>query len=98
MMFGMKRKTQVELVPDLMHCVETMAKREHQKLAKAYIEENKVDSESEEKIELLRSFLETANFKKLRKESEAYLLKGEKVKFILLRENGETTYRLVINR
>ena len=94
----MKRKPQIELVPDLMHCVETMAKREHQRLVKSYIQKGKTDAESEEKMELLRSFLETSDFKKLRKESEAYLLKGEKVKFILHLENGEAKYRLVIHQ
>ena len=88
---------QIELVPDLSHCVETMARKKYQDLARSYIREGKDDAESQEKIELLRHFLETADFRKLRGESEAYLLKGKKVKFILYREGSETKYRLIID-
>jgi hypothetical protein len=88
---------QVELVPDLSHCVETAAKREYQELIRSYFQAGKGDSEFEEKIELLRTFLETADFRELRKESEAYLVKGQKVKFILYREGGEVKYRLVLD-
>ncbi len=87
---------QIELVPDLTHCVETMARKEYQNLARSYLQEGRDDAEFQEKIEMLRSFLETADFRKLRRESEAYLLKGEKVKFILYREGNETKYRLSI--
>ena len=88
---------EIELVPDLSHCVETMARKEYQELARSYIPECKDDTEFQEKIELLRSFLETTDFRKLRKKSEAYLLKGQKVKFILYREGNETKYRLIID-
>ena len=88
---------QIELVPDLTHCVETMARKEYQSLVRNYLQEGKDDAEFQGKIELLRSFLETADFRKLRGESEAYLLKGKKVKFTLYREGNETRYRLTID-
>ena len=86
---------QIELVPDLSHCIETVAKREYQNLLGSYLQAGKGDSDFEEKVELLHTFLESADFKKLRKESEGYLLEGQSIKFILYREEGETRYRLV---
>lgn len=86
---------EIELVPDLSHCIETVAKREHDNLARSYFQAGRGDAEFEEKVELLRSFLESADFKKLRRESEGYLLNGDKIKFILYKEEGQTRYRLV---
>ncbi|HEX75989.1 MAG TPA: hypothetical protein G4O12_05315 [Dehalococcoidia bacterium] len=86
---------QVELIPDLSHCIETVAKREYQNLARNYFQAGKGDTEFEERVELLRSFLESADFRKLRKESEEYLLKGQNIKFILYPEDGQTKYKLV---
>ena len=86
---------QIELAPDLSHCIETVAKREYQNLARSYFQAGEGDSEFKEKVEILRTFLESADFRKLRKESEEYLLKGQSIKFILYREEGETKYRLI---
>jgi hypothetical protein len=86
---------QIELVPDLSHCIETVARREYENLARSYLQAGKVDSKLGEKIELLRSFLESADFRKLRKQSEGYLLKGQKVKFILYREHGKAKYSML---
>jgi hypothetical protein len=86
---------QIELVPDLSHCIETVARREYESLVRSYLRSDKGDSESEEKIELLRSFLESADFRELRNQSEGYLLKGQKIKFILYREHGKTKYNML---
>ena len=86
---------QIELIPDLSHCIETVAKKEYQNLVTSYLQSGTSAPEFEDKVELLRVFLESADFRKLRKESEKYLLKGQKVKFILYLEEGETKYRLV---
>jgi hypothetical protein len=88
---------QIELVPDLSHCVETVAKKEYENLAKDYLITARDDAESKEKMELLRTFLETADFRGLRKESESYILKGQSVKFILYRQDGEVRYRLIVS-
>jgi hypothetical protein len=86
---------QIELVPDLSHCIETVARKEYENLARSYLQAGKGDSELGEKIELLRCFLESADFRKLREQSEGYLLKGQKVKFILYRECGEAKYKML---
>ena len=84
---------QIELTPDLSHCIETVAKKEYQSLIRDYLKVGKSDAEFEEKIELLRAFLESADFRKLRKESEEYLLKGQNIKFILYQEEGKARYK-----
>ena len=86
---------QIELVPELSHCIETVARKEYENLARSYFQAGKGDSELGEKIELLRSFLESADFKKLRQQSEAYLLKGQKIKFILYQERRKANYRML---
>jgi hypothetical protein len=86
---------QIELVSDLSHCIETVARKEYENLVRRYLQAGKGDSELGEKIEVLRDFLESADFRKLRKQSEEYLLKGQKVKFILYRGHGEVKYKML---
>jgi hypothetical protein len=85
---------QIELVPDLSHCIETVARREYDNLVSSYLQAGKGDSEFGKKLELLRSFLESADFRELRRQSEDYLLKGQKIKFILYRERGKAKYKM----
>ena len=37
----------------------------------------------EERLDLLKTFLETADFSRLRRESEEHMIQGRKVKFVL---------------
>ena len=78
----------VELIPDLSHCIETVARREHTAVSKQLLASTQRNRELEEKLEVLRLFLETANFKKLRAESERRLIEGKKVRFIVYRDKG----------
>ena len=48
------------------------------------------------KLETLKLFLESADFNKLRSESEPHLVAGRKVKFILRLENGKLQYEMKI--
>ena len=85
----------IELVPDPSHCIETVARKEYELLVKKYLTKGEGDNDFEDKVELLRAFLESADFRELRKESEAYLLEGQNIKFIIYSEQGEIRYRLV---
>ena len=78
----------VELVPDLDHCIETLAKKEHAAVSKKILEAGQRNKELEEELEILRLFLETADFKKLRAESEKSLIEGRRVKFLVYLDNG----------
>ena len=74
------------MIPDLSHCVETVAKREHTAVSKQLLASKQRNKELVEKLEILRLFLEIADFKKLRAESEKRLMEGKKVKFVVYRD------------
>ena len=80
---------EIELVPDLSNCIETVTKNEYRESVSRYLQAGKRDGQLEERIELLRAFLESANFKELRKESEKHLVAGRDVRFVLRSEGGE---------
>jgi hypothetical protein len=86
----------IELVPTLELCIEGTARREYLKSADEYMQRGKKDRKLEEKIELLRMFLETADFRKLRAESERHLIESKKVTFILTSAKGKPQYEMKI--
>jgi hypothetical protein len=86
----------IELVPTLSHCIETVAKREYWKAVDEYLKKGDEDQTVEEKIELLRSFLESADLGKLRGESEKHLIQGKQVTFSLFLENGAQRWEMAV--
>ncbi|MFC1990038.1 hypothetical protein ACFLVW_05720 [Chloroflexota bacterium] len=86
----------VELFPDLAHCIETMAKREHTAVLKQLLTPGEGNKELYEKLEILRLFLETADFKKLRCESERKLMDGKRVRFMVYLEEGMPKYEMYV--
>jgi len=50
-----------------------------------------------ERAELLRTFLETTDFKRLRSESEKHLVEGRMVKFMDYFEGGVTKYDMEVS-
>ena len=77
----------VELIPDLTHCIETVAKREHTAVLKQLLTPGQGNKELAERLEILRLFLETADFRQLRTESEKRLMAGRNVKFVVYLDN-----------
>jgi hypothetical protein len=86
----------VELFPSLSHCIETTAKEEFWNSVNQYMESGREDKKLKEKIELLKAFLESTDFKKLRSQSERYLVEGKKVKFVICRKEDELDYEMVV--
>jgi len=86
----------IELVPDLSHCIETVAKREYREATAKLLAVPKENNELGKRIELLRTFLETMDFRKLRQESEKYLVEGRTVKLIFYLENGTPKYEMIV--
>jgi len=78
----------IELIPDLTDCIETVAKRERAAVLKQLIKPGQGNKELEEKLEILRLFLETADFKQLRAKSDKRFMEGRKVKFVVYVDNG----------
>ena len=87
---------QIELVPDLSCCIETVARKEYEKTAKKLLVPGVEDRDLQEKAEALRLFLTTADFQKLRRESEKPLLEGRQVKFRVFLEADVPKYEMQI--
>jgi len=75
--------TEITLEPDLNACIQTLAKRKHEKIVRQLLTPGEENPELEKKAELLRMFLETTDFRKLRREYEPHLVQGKKVRFLL---------------
>jgi len=85
----------VELFPDLTHCVETRAKQEYVATMQRILSGDQAVA-VEERLELLRAFLETADFTRLRRESEEHLVQGRKVKLVLSSSAGRAMWTLQV--
>ena len=88
--------TTIEIFPTLEHCIESTARTEFNLLAGRYLELGREDADLEAKLELLRDFLETADFSTLRQESDLYLLTGKTVKFIISDRDGMLIARMEV--
>jgi hypothetical protein len=87
---------QIELFPSLSHCIETTAKQEFWKSVDEYMEKQG-DRQLEERIELLKAFLESVDFRELRCESEKHLVEGKKVTFVIRWEENKPHYNMVVD-
>lgn len=85
----------MKLEADSGHCLETAARQEYQKLTLAYLRGELEDSEAEVRIELLREFLERADFAGLRQACEGRIREGRGTAFLLFREGEEMRYGFV---
>ena len=86
----------IELSPSLYHCIETTVKDEFWNSVNQYMKGGQEDKKLEKRIELLKSFLESMDFKKLRSQSERYLVEGKQVKFVISRKEGRPSYEMVV--
>ena len=86
----------IELFPSLSHCIETAAREEFWNSVNRYMGSEQEDKKLEAKIELLKTFLESVDFKKLRSQSERYLIEGKMVKFIICWKEGKPSYEMVV--
>ncbi|MFW6150861.1 MAG: hypothetical protein ACOC6A_04940 [Chloroflexota bacterium] len=84
----------LRLRPDLSHCICTVAKREYWDGVSHLLQTGADDPEIEEKIELLRAFLETFECDKLRRESEPYMARGQNVVFEVYWQDGRPAYEV----
>lgn len=90
---GKSVMAEIELFPDLSHCIEAVARKEYEDIARCLLT-GVNDAALEERLSLLRDFLETADFRELRRRSEEYLLRGMRIKFLLYREHEQVRYRM----
>jgi hypothetical protein len=85
----------IELFPSLSHCIETTAREEFWNSVNQYMESGQEDKKLEERIELLKAFLESMDFKQLRSQSEKYLVEGRHVKFTVSWKEGKPSYDML---
>ena len=86
----------IELVPDPTHCIETVAKREYSAVLRQLLTPGEVNKELEEKLEILRLFLEGADLGQLRAETERLMMEGKKVKFVAFLDNGMPKHEIYV--
>ena len=86
----------IELAPTLDYCIERRAREEYWSSVRQYLKEGYGDSMLEERIELLRAFLESADFRKLRSQSERYLVQGKSVSCTICWKGHEPTCEMLV--
>lgn len=89
---------ELKLEPNISHCIETVAKRQYNKVLNRLLKGEEEDEQLLEELELLRLFLETGDFRKLRGVSEEFLRNGRRVEFVLRSTNGAPGYEIEINQ
>lgn len=87
----------IDLVPSLSQCIETVAKKEYDDTVRQLLASGEHDRKLIEIVGLLKNFLETADFKRLRVESERHLVEGRYVKFVVYAEGGVPRYEMRIS-
>jgi len=90
-----EKKVHIEIEPELSACVETKARKEYDRILISLLKEGEKE-ELIEKLEVLKLFLESTDFGKLRSDYEKYLPEGRKVKFILRSAEGKAKYEVKI--
>jgi len=86
----------IKLIPTLSHCIETAAKAEYEKSLRQLLVGENDRRELPERVDMLTRFLSTADFRKLRKESERYLLEGKQVKFLVYQEGSSIRCKMEV--
>ena len=87
----------IELLPDLSHCVETRARQEYAAAMSKIMSGDELPG-LENRLELLKAFLEEADFSRLRRQSEEHLTQGRKVRFVLSAsaEHGRWSLKMIV--
>lgn len=88
---------EIRLEPTVAICIETTAQREYKRVLNALLKEDQEDRRLEEELELLKLFLESADFGHLRSISEKVLLEGRRVECILKSSKNSPGYELEVN-
>jgi hypothetical protein len=86
----------IELKPTLSSCIETVSKKEYERTLNLLLKEGSVDERLGERLEVLRLFLESADFGRLRSQYEGYLTEGKEVTFLIYPEEEKVSYKLIV--
>ena len=86
----------IDLKPNLSSCIETLSKKEYERTLNLLLKEKCIDEGLGERLEVLRLFLESADFGHLRSQYEGYLTEGKKVTFLIFPEEGRVSYKVIV--
>ena len=86
----------IELKPILSSCIETLSKKEYERILSLLLKEGRADEELGERLEVLRLFLESTDFGHLRSQYEGYLMEGRQVTFLIYPEAGKVSYKWIV--
>ncbi len=86
----------IQFEPDLSHCIQTLAKHEYDRIKKGFLGSGARDPQNEQRLELLRQFLEGTDFNKLRSEYESFLIQGKRIRFTVGPVADETGYHFEV--
>ncbi|HOD75101.1 MAG TPA: hypothetical protein PKJ17_03675 [Syntrophorhabdaceae bacterium] len=87
---------EIKLEPSLTHCIETTAKREYERVLGQLLKGKEEDSQLAEELELLRIFLESADFGQLRSRCDDSLTAGKGVEARLTSSSSAPGYEIEI--
>lgn len=77
-------------------CIETLSKQEYERTLNLLLKRGPVDEVLGERLEVLRLFLESADFGHLRSQYERHLVEGKKVTFLILPKEGKVSYKVIV--
>ncbi len=86
----------IVLKPDLDHCIQTLAKKEYEKISGRLLSGEMADTRLQKKLEMLAIMLKELDFAELRRQSELYLAQGKKVTFVFYMKSGLPGYEMHI--
>lgn len=93
---GPPRPLEIILEPTLSHCIETRAREEFDRLERSLIAAENFDETIATRLEILRSFLVSTDFPRLRGEYEPHLMQGRRVRFVLRQEGERAAFRVEV--
>jgi hypothetical protein len=91
---GEDRTDEVVLAPDRDHCIETAARNEYRRCIDEFFRSERSDPRLEDRLETLQRFLEQADFRLLRRESEPFIAAGRRVRFLIARHGERARWRI----
>lgn len=91
---GKEGTAEVALVPDADHCIETVARNEYRRCVDACLRLDHLDPELEVRLEILRRFLEQADFRRLRRGSEPRIAAGRPARFLISLDGERARWRI----
>lgn len=86
-------RTNIKIVPEINACIETKAKKEYQHICNL-VSQGGTERSLIQRLELLRLFLETADFRKLRSDSEQLLIQGKRITFVISEKSGSAVFKM----